>query len=195
MNKVVLQGIIKDIQYSHTVQDIEYDKASLIVKRDNGKEDLINLKFKKFSNPYQDGDAVSLIGNVRTYTQRVGDRSKVEIYVFTYFDIPEEDLTNNVELVGRICKSNGLRKTMAGKDVIDFILANNLITETQSLNCYIPCVAWGKMAKDIAKMNIGDELNIQGQLQSREYRKKISEDDFEIKIAHEVNISQLKNDI
>lgn len=194
MNKVVLHGIIKDIQYSHTVQDIEYDKASLIVKRDNGKEDLINLKFKKFSNPYQDGDEVSLIGNVRTYTQRVGDKSKVEIYVFTYFDIPEEDLTNNVELVGRICKSNGLRKTMAGKDVIDFILANNLVTETQSLNCYIPCVAWGKMAKDISKMNIGDELNITGQLQSREYRKKISEEDFEIKVAHEVNINKMITD-
>ena len=194
MNKVVLHGIIKDIQYSHTVQDIEYDKASLIVKRDNGKEDLINLKFKKFSNPYQDGDEVSLIGNVRTYTQRVGDKSKVEIYVFTYFDIPEEDLTNNVELVGRICKSNGLRKTMAGKDVIDFILANNLVTETQSLNCYIPCVAWGKMAKDISKMNIGDELNIAGQLQSREYRKKISEEDFEIKVAHEVNINKIITD-
>lgn len=194
MNKVVLHGIIKDIQYSHTVQDIEYDKASLIVKRDNGKEDLINLKFKKFSNPYQDGDEVSLIGNVRTYTQRVGDKSKVEIYVFTYFDIPEEDLINNVELVGRICKSNGLRKTMAGKDVIDFILANNLVTETQSLNCYIPCVAWGKMAKDISKMNIGDELNIAGQLQSREYRKKISEEDFEIKVAHEVNINKMITD-
>ena len=191
MNKVVLQGIIKDIQYSHTVQDIEYDKASLIVKRDNGKEDLINLKFKKFSNPYKDGDEIALVGNVRTYTQRIGDKSKVEIYVFTYFDIPEESVNNTTELVGRICKSNGLRKTQAGKDVIDFILANNLITDTQSLNCYIPCVAWGKLAKDISKMSIGTELHIQGQLQSREYRKKISEDDFEIKIAHEVNISQV----
>ena len=191
MNKVVLQGIIKDIQYSHTVQDIEYDKASLIVKRDNGKEDLINLKFKKFSNPYKDGDEVALVGNVRTYTQRVGDKSKVEIYVFTYFDIPEENVNNATELVGRICKSNGLRKTQAGKDVIDFILANNLITDTQSLNCYIPCVAWGKLAKDISKMDIGTELHIQGQLQSREYRKKISEEDFEIKIAHEVNINTL----
>ena len=191
MNKVVLQGIIKDIQYSHTVQDIEYDKASLIVKRDNGKEDLINLKFKKFSNPYKDGDEVALVGNVRTYTQRVGDKSKVEIYVFTYFDIPEENVNNATELVGRICKSNGLRKTQAGKDVIDFILANNLITDTQSLNCYIPCVAWGKLAKDISKMDIGTELHIQGQLQSREYRKKISEEDFEIKVAHEVNINTL----
>lgn len=50
------------------------------------------------------------------------------------------------------------------------------------------------MAKDIAKMNIGNELNIQGQLQSREYRKKISEDDFEIKIAHEVNINKVITD-
>ena len=195
MNKIILSGIIRNIQYSHNIQDIEYSKAELIVSQKNGKESIINLKFKRFSNPYKDGDQVYLIGNIRTYSQKLYNKNKVDVYCFTYFDSPEEDgIIDEAELDGRICKKGELRKTQSGKDVIDFIIANNLKTENQSLNCYIPCVAWGKQAKEIAKLNIGDNLHILGQLQSREYKKKTSDTDFEIRVAHELNISKIIED-
>lgn len=195
MNKIILKGLIRNIEYSHNIQDIEFCKAELVTHQDNGKENVINLKFKRFSNPYQDGDEVSLIGNIRTYSQKLENKNKVEVYIFTYFDLPEEgNETNFVSLDGRICKKGDLRKTQSGKDVIDFIIANNLKSETQSLNCYIPCVAWGKLAKQINKMNIGDYINVIGKLQSREYKKKISEDDFEIRVAHELNINEIIKD-
>lgn len=142
MNKIILKGLIRNIEYSHNIQDIEFCKAELVTHQDNGKENVINLKFKRFSNPYQDGDEASLIGNIRTYSQKLENKNRVEVYVFTYFDLPEEENeTNFVSLDGRICKKGDLRKTQSGKDVIDFIIANNLKSETQSLNCYIPCVA------------------------------------------------------
>ena len=104
---------------------------------------MINLKFKRFSNPYKENDEIELIGNVRTYSQKFENKNKVDVYVFTYFDKPDEEVesANYVELDGRICKKGELRKTQTGKDVLDFIVANNLKSETQSLNCYIPCVA------------------------------------------------------
>ena len=191
MNKIILKGLIRNIEYSHNIQDIEFCKAELITQEDNGKENVINLKFKRFSNPYQEGDEVALVGNLRTYSQKLENKNKVEVYVFTYFDLPEENKINFISLDGRICKRGDLRKTQSGKDVIDFIIANNLKSETQSLNCYIPCVAWGKLAKQINKMNIGDYINIIGKLQSREYKKKISDNDFEIRVAHEVNINEI----
>lgn len=196
MNQIILKGFIRNIEYSHNIQDIEFCKAELISQQDNGKENLINLKFKRFSNPYKNGDEISLVGNVRTYSQKLENRNKVDVYVFTYFDKPDEEIQSNnyIELDGRICKKGDLRKTLAGKDVIDFIIANNLKSETQSLNCYIPCVAWGKQAKEIAKKGIGDRLYIAGQLQSREYKKKISSDDFEVRIAHEINITNIFNE-
>ena len=40
-------------------------------------------------------------------------------------------------------------------------------------------------------MNISDYINVIGKLQSREYKKKISEDDFEIRVAHELNINEI----
>lgn len=191
MNNIILQGTIKNIQPSHITNDIEYYKANLIVKREDGKEDIINLKFKRFSNPYKENDEISLIGNVRTYSQKFNNHNSVEVYVFTYMDKPEEDFKNLVLLDGRICKKGELRKTRAGKDVLDFILANNIVSGNQSMNCYIPLVAWGKLAKEINKLDIGSIINIQGQLHSREYKKKISEDDFEIRVAHEIDINKL----
>ena len=89
INCCKLHGILTDVQYSHTIGDIEYNKANLIVKRNNGKEDLINLKFKKFSNPYNEGDHVTLQGNLRTYRNQQDNFSELQHYVFTYFDIPE----------------------------------------------------------------------------------------------------------
>lgn len=189
MNKIQLKGILKNIEYSHTINDIEFYKANLIVKRENmNKEDIISLKFKRFSNPYKENEEINLIGNVRTYNHIAEDKTKVEIYVFTYFDKPNTEETNKVEVDGRICKKGKLRKTRAGKDVIDFVLANNVKTDSQILNVYLPCVAWGKNAKVFNNLNIGDKISIIGQLQSREYKKKISEDDFEIRICHELNV-------
>ena len=133
MNKIILKGFIRNISYSHTIQDIEFCKAELVTKQENGKENLINLKFKRFSNPYKENDEIELIGNVRTYSQKFENKNKVDVYVFTYFDKPDEDVesTNYVELDGRICKKGELRKTQTGKDVLDFIVANNLKSETQ----------------------------------------------------------------
>lgn len=198
MNTIILKGILKNIEYSHNINDIEYYKANLLISRANGKEDLINIKFKKFSlpsyiNQTSNNQEISLTGNIRTFSRKLDDRNKVDVYVFTYFDEPDiENINNYCEIDGRICKKNALRKTIDGKDVLDFIIANNVSTNNQSLNCYIPCVAWGKCAKMLDKLQIGDNVLIKGQLQSREYKKKISENDFEIRIAHEVSVNNFE---
>ena len=54
-NEIRLKGIICNIQPSHTIGEIQYDKADLIVKRIDGREDVLDLRFKKFCNPYKDG--------------------------------------------------------------------------------------------------------------------------------------------
>lgn len=189
MNKIILQGIIKDIKFSHYIKDIEYYKANLVVKKDS-KEDIIPLKFKRFSCLYEEGDNISLIGNIRTFSTKEKDKNHVEVYVFTYFDIPEESKTNFISLDGNICKKGELRKTQSGLDVIDFIIANNLISNNQLFNTYIPVVAWGKQAKEINKMNVGDKLNIEGHFSSRTYRKKNAKG-FDLKIAYEVNVDNI----
>ena len=199
MNKITIRkGIIKNIQYSHSINDVEYDKADLLVKRKDGKEDLINIRFKKFSNKYNENDEIDLVGNIRSYSkQGENGKNSVELYVFTYFDLPEgvvEDNTtptNVVEVDGRICKKDILRTTQSGKHNIHFILANNIITNetNQKLNSYLPVIAWGKIAKELAELPISTKLSITGELHSREYKKTLENGEIEIRVAREIVVT------
>lgn len=190
MNFIYLRGIVKNIRYSHTISDTVFNKADLIVKRPDGREDLIILKFKEFSLSSREDREIELVGNIRSFSQQVNGKNKVEIYVFSYFDTidTQYDNSNVATIEGKICKKDTLRKTLSGKHYIHYIVANNILTEDgQKLNSYIPCVAWGKLAKEIeSDYTIGDDVHIEGQLQSREYKKKISEREIELRIAHEM---------
>ena len=200
MNQIKLKGLIRNIQPSHVIKDVEYEKADLVVKRKDNKEDVISLRFKKFSNPYKDGQEISVLGNVRSYSWQVDEnKNKVDIYVFTYFDVPELDgedheVTNHFEIDGRICKMEELRTTANGKQNIHFILANNVPKDKDGyrLNSYLPCIAWGSLARSLQHCNINDKLLIKGELHSREYTKKISDTEVEIRVAHELVVTSFE---
>jgi hypothetical protein len=196
MNLIYLKGIIKNIRYSHTIGDTTFNKADLIVRRPDGREDLIILKFKEFTLLTKEDREIELLGNIRSFSQQIEGKNKVEIYVFSYFDEVETqyDTSNVVKIEGKICKKDTLRKTSSRKHYIHYIMVNNIITEDgMRLNSYIPCVAWGSLAKLIeSDYTVGDSVHIEGQLQSREYKKKISEKELELRMAHELATTTIK---
>ena len=202
MNTIKLKGLLRNIQFSHQIKDVEYNKADLVVTRKDGHEDVLSLRFKKFSNPYREGQEINISGNIRSYSKHLGDgKNKVELYIFTYFDTPELDkddheIINEFQVDGRICKIDGLRTTKEGKQNIHFILANNLIIEESNhkLNSYLPCIAWGKLARQIAQLKVNDKIIVKGELHSREYKKVIDQDtgEFEFRVAHECVISEIE---
>ena len=197
MNEIKLKGIIKHIEHSHNIQGVEFEKAQLLVQRPSGKEDTINIKFKSFSNAHKENDEVSLIGNIRSYSQKIDEHTnKVAVYVFTYFDKPEEELkgTNSGVIDGRICKINPLRTNKDGKHNVHFILANNIISEKNGkrLNSYIPCIAWGKVGKDIAKLPVSTKLKLTGELHSREHKKIHENSEVEFRVAHEFLVTNFE---
>lgn len=190
MNEVVLNGIIRNIQPSHKIGEITFDKAEMIVKRDNGSEDIINLRFKSFCNKYKEDDEISIRGNLRSYSKKISEnKNKVTIYVFTYFDNPEvEDVKNSVTIDGRICKINELRTNKSGKHNLHFIIANNLVSSDTSkrLNSYIPCIVWGQLAKEMSKLSVNTKLELTGEIHSREHRKIHEDGTIEFRVAHEL---------
>lgn len=196
-NKIILKGIIKDITYSHTVNNIIFDKANLIVKKFNGQEDLITLKFKKFTNPYKDGQEISLIGQLRSYSKKLVNKNEVEIYVFTYFDKPETDELNNFVIEGKICKIGSLKTLKSEKEVLHFILANNIEQNNKKLNNYLPIICWGQLAKKYQNLKVNDTVIVKGELHSKYYKKIIDNDNLEIKLAHELvaDIIEVLNEI
>ena len=195
MNEIILSGTTKNIQHSHSIGAVEFDKAQLICTRDNGREDVINLKFKSFSNPYKNNEQISIKGNIRSYSYKTeDDGNRVMIYVFTYFDQPSQEEVDGAKIDGRICKINPLRKTKSGKQNIHFIIANNLHSQdnTKRLNSYIPCIAWGSVAKKIQDLSVNTKIKLIGQLHSREHKKRMGNGELEIRLAHEFVVTSFE---
>lgn len=195
MNDVILSGQLRNIQRSHSINGINFDKAQLLIRRPDGYEDIINLIFKSLTNKYQENDFISIHGNIRSYSYKQDNNTnRVTIYVFTYFDIPEDITTSNkVSLDGRICKINNLRNTKDGGSNIHFIIANNISTKgTRRLDSYIPCIAWNNLAKEISKYPVNTKIELTGELHSREHIKKLLNDEKEIRLAHELVVHEFK---
>lgn len=183
MNNIAIKGYMRDIEFSHDVGDMEYNKAKIICPGVNGKDDdLLIIRFKKYCNKYKEGDFVEFKGNLRSYSTKYDDKSNVQIYIFTYFDLPETPC-GEVDIDGRICKLGELSKTYSGKKYIHFIIANNIFTSSNKINSYIPCTAYGELAEDISKLNVSDFVVLNGEFHSHTYKRKI---DKEIMLAHEI---------
>ena len=56
---------------------------------------------------------------------------------------------------------------------------------------YIPCIAWGRNARFVKNLSVGDRVAISGRIQSREYQKKLSETEVKTMTAYEVSVSKL----
>lgn len=197
MNNVILSGQLTDIEESHVIADTKFYKANIIVPNSNGYESILPLKFKQFSNIYRDGDMVTLSGNIRSYSTRLSEtKNKVELYCFTYFDRPDgidANTKNHFIIDGSICKKDDLVTLDSGKEIIHFIVKNTIQSGFSKLNSYLPCVAWGKVAKFIDHLSLHDNLIISGEFRSREYKKYTDSDknDFEIKVAHELLVTNV----
>ncbi len=194
MNLICLRGYLRDIKFSHYQGEIEYEKANLICPRTGGKdEDIISLRYKKYTNKYNEGDFIEIVGNIRSYSFKDNNKNNVQIYVFTYFDSPEEISNNYLIFDGRICKINELRYSKNGIPYIHFILANNIFTnDGKKINSYIPCVCYSDNANKILSLGVNAKIEVVGELHSHTYKKILDNDEIEFRVAHEVTINTIK---
>lgn len=206
MNQIrIEEGIVIAVSPSHKFGDIQYDQMDVVVKNSNGKESLITLKYKHFDNKvYTVGSRVNCTGLLRSYSEKVEGKNKVNIYVLTNFSQeeslfePETELyPSSVIIDGSICSMEPIRVLNSGKCNIHFTLVNNIVIPNNSAdrvcNSYIPCIAWGSLAKKIAEHNLGDKILVNdGELRSREYVKHLETGD-EIRLCHELYIKSYKD--
>ena len=58
---------------------------------------------------------------------------------------------------------------------------------------YLPCIAWGRNARFAKSLTVGANVLITGRIQSREYQKKLNDNQILTKTAYEISISQISN--
>ena len=101
----------------------------------------------------------------------------------------EQSKTNQIFLDGFICKAPVYRKTPLGREIADLLLAVN---RPYGKSDYIPCICWGRNARFASSFEVGGHIQIWGRIQSREYQKKIGEDQTEKRVAYEVSVSKIE---
>jgi single-stranded DNA-binding protein len=95
---------------------------------------------------------------------------------------------NSILLSGYICKPPVYRTTPFNREIADVLVAVN---RAYNKSDYIPCIAWGRNARFVKTLCVGDKIAISGRIQSREYQKKLSETECRTMTAYEVSVSKL----
>ena len=194
-NEVLVAGeIVSDFQFSHEVFGEKFYLFDLKVNRLSDRFDVLPIMVSErildiTQSPI--GADVEVQGQLRSYNQHIDGKSRVILSIFaeTITNLDESENANSITMQGFICKEPIYRKTPLGRYITDFTIAVN---RGYGKTDYIPCIAWSRNAIYLAEQPIGTEIRLSGRFQSREYKKRIGEEEFETRTAFEVSVHQLE---
>ena len=197
-NQVSIVGeIISDFQYSHEVYGEGFYMVEVAVSRLSNFSDYIPLMISErlidTSQSYI-GQKVYVTGQFRSYNRHEELKNRLVLSVFVreiefIEEETEEMKSNQILLDGYICKDPIYRKTPLGREIADLLVAVN---RSYGKSDYIPCICWGRNARFAARFEVGVHVQIWGRIQSREYVKRLNEDEVEKRTAYEVSVSKIE---
>lgn len=188
--------IVSEFRYSHEVFGEGFYMVEIAVNRLSNYADYIPLMIsERLIDTEQDytGQLIHVTGQFRSYNRHEEKKNRLVLSVFVreleFLDeIDENEKTNQIFLDGYICKAPIYRKTPLGREIADVLLAVN---RSYGKSDYIPCICWGRNARFAAGFEVGSHIQMYGRIQSREYVKKIGEDETERRVAYEVSVSKV----
>ena len=200
-NHLVLVGnITSEKKYSHEIYGEKFYVFNMEVVRLSSTTDIIPSTVSERLLTDIDltiGKKVSVEGQFRSYNNYENEKNRLILTVFAK-EITElnesdeeekEEVTNEVVLVGYVCKKPIYRQTPFGREIADVLLAVN---RAYNKSDYIPSIAWGRNARFCQNMEVGTEVKITGRIQSRTYEKKFEDGTSETRVAYEVSIASME---
>ena len=203
-NHLVLVGkITSDKRFSHEIYGETFYIFDLEVPRLSGNADIIPITISErliTSEELTIGKKVLIEGQFRSYNSYENEKNRLILTVFAK-DIKFEDeevveneegkekISNEVTLIGYICKKPIYRQTPFGREISDILLAVN---RAYNKSDYIPAIAWGRNARFCQNIEVGTKVKITGRVQSRSYEKKFEDGTSETRVAYEVSISSME---
>uniref|UniRef100_A0AAU8B7H6 Single strand binding protein n=1 Tax=Dulem virus 39 TaxID=3145757 RepID=A0AAU8B7H6_9CAUD len=195
-NVVVLSGTIASpFTFSHEIYGEKFYNFYLNVSRLSGKKDTLPVVVSERiinSKANLEGKCATVSGKLRSYNKEIGEKNKLFVYIFADLirleETPEKFSENAISLCGYVCKKPIYRETPLGREIADLLLAVN---RPYRKSDYIPCICWGRNARFSESFAVGEHIQLWGRIQSREYQKKLSETEFEKRIAYEVSVSKI----
>ena len=158
------------------------------------------------------GNQIIVDGQFRSYNNYENEKNRLVLTVFAkdiqeYDKVKEQEesteqddeenegtekkgeVTNEIVLIGYICKKPIYRQTPFGREIADILLAVN---RAYNKSDYIPCIAWGRNARFCQNIEVGTEIKITGRIQSRTYEKKFEDGASETRVAYEISIASME---
>lgn len=206
-NYLTLVGkVTGEKKFSHEIYGEKFYTFSLSIPRLSGNSDIIPITISErliTEETLAEGKKLLVKGQFRSYNSYENERNRLILTVFAK-DIQEleesegeeeneivkkEETTNEVVLIGFVCKKPIYRQTPFGREIADLLLAVN---RAYNKSDYIPTIAWGRNARFCQNLEVGAQVKIVGRVQSRQYEKKHEDGTSEIKIAYEVSVCSLE---
>ncbi len=193
-NRVYVSGeIVSDATFSHEVYGEKFYEFSVRVMRLSGQADILPVTLSERLiqvGMLGKGKTLCVLGQFRSYNKIENGRSRLMLTVFVRELLEElhEKNPNSILLSGYICKPPVYRTTPFNREIADVLIAVN---RAYNKSDYIPCIAWGRNARFVKNLTVGDRIAISGRIQSREYQKKLSDSEIRTMTAYEVSVSKL----
>ncbi|WP_053956129.1 single-stranded DNA-binding protein [Inediibacterium massiliense] len=197
-NKVTIIGEIHSpLTFSHEMYGEGFYIFKMRVPRLSDHNDVLPVTISEriiMDENLHMGKIVNVEGQLRSYNKYADGKNKLILTIFAreielYDENDEIKNPNQIYLDGYICKDPVYRSTPFGREITDLLIAVN---RPYNKSDYIPCIAWGRNARFSEKLKVGDHLKIWGRIQSRQYQKKLGEEQVITKMAYEVSISKME---
>ena len=206
-NYLTLVGkVTGEKKFSHEIYGERFYIFNLSIPRLSGNSDIIPITVSERlikEDTLQEGKKLLIKGQFRSYNSYENEKNRLILTVFakdiiekkkkneeeeTDF-IKKDTITNEVVLVGYICKKPIYRQTPFGREISDLLLAVN---RAYNKSDYIPCIAWGRNARFCQNLEVGSQVKVVGRVQSRTYEKKHEDGSVETRVAYEVSVGSLE---
>ena len=197
-NQVVIMGeIVSDFVFSHEIFGEGFYMVDVKCKRLSESYDIIPVMVSErlidVTGDYM-GALICVTGQFRSYNRHEEHKNRLVLSVFAreigfIEEMEESSKTNQIFLDGYICKEPVYRKTPLGREIADLLLAVN---RPYGKSDYIPCICWGRNARYANQFKVGERCAVWGRIQSREYMKKLDDENVEKRVAFEVSVSKME---
>jgi len=195
-NKIYLEGeVVSELEFSHEMYGEGFYTFYMDVQRLSDTKDKLFITVSERLIQGLDLSCSSFIvveGQLRSYNKFMDGCNRLILTVFARNIEPCTEKSKNpnqIYLDGYICKQPVYRTTPFGREISDMLVAVN---RAYNKSDYIPTIAWGRNSRFCQNLSIGENIRVWGRLQSREYQKKVSEEEVKKKIAYEVSISKME---
>lgn len=197
-NQVTIAGeVVSEFVFSHELYGERFFVVNIAVSRLSNLNDIIPVmvsdRLLDVKKDYR-GCFLQAVGQFRSYNRHEETKNRLILSVFArevslVEESGEEQNPNHIFLDGYICKKPVYRETPLGREIADVLLAVN---RPYGKSDYIPCIFWGRNARFAEQLEVGSRIKLWGRIQSREYQKKISEEEYETRVAYEVSVSKVE---